>query len=296
MKMTLFSYILLALNCLNIAQAKEIKLAPIVFTSDFGTQDDGVAIVKGVILSIEPQAIIIDLTHQVPAFSVRDAGRFVANTAPHYPTGAVFLTLVDRNIGGTRKPIVLKSKKGQYFIQPDNGMITHLAERDGIEEIREITGEKWIVKSALTAGHAWRDVYAPIAAHLAQGEDYKEVGPVFPKLMQLPVEKLTTDSSGIKGEVIALDRPFGNLITNITAASLLGAGYGLGDKVSITLGSKAFDIPFVKTFEDVPVNELLLYIDSTDHMALAINQGNFATKYKIKPPLKILIPKPGKKK
>src|SRR5437868_5417073 len=88
------------------------KGAPIVFMSDFGTLDDGVAIVKGVILSLYPKAQVIDLTHQVPAFSVHDAGRFIFNTAPHFPTGTVFLTLVDgnsgRNFGGSRKPIVLK--------------------------------------------------------------------------------------------------------------------------------------------------------------------------------------------
>lgn len=268
---------------------------PIVFTSDFGTQDDGVAIVKGIILTIEPQAKIVDLTHSVPAFSVRDAGRFVANTAPHFPKGSVFLTLVDRNVGAPKKPIVMRSKKGHYFVQPDNGIITLVADRDGIEEMREISGEKWVTKGALGAGHAWRDVYAPVAAHLARGEAFSQVGPILAKSFRLNLEKFKVDSSGIKGEVIALDGPFGNLITNITSASILGAGYTLGDKIQITIGTKSLQVPFVKTFDDVPVNELLLYVDSTDHVALAINQGNFASKHKIKPPQKISIPKAQKK-
>ncbi len=265
--------------------------APIVFTSDFGTQDDGVAIVKGIILSVEPTVKIVDMTHEVPAFSVRDAGRFVANTAPHFPKGTVFLTLVDRNVGGVRKPIVMKSKKGHYFVQPDNGIITLVGDRDGIEEVREISGDKWVTKAALSGAHPWRDVYAPVAARIARGDNFTEVGPVMEKSLRLNPEKFKVDSQGIKGEVIALDGPFGNLITNITSASILSAGYALGDKLSVSIGSKPYLVPFVKTFDDVPVNEMLLYIDSTDHVALAINQGNFASKHKIKPPQKISIPR-----
>lgn len=271
-------------------------MAPIVFTSDFGTADDGVAIVKGVILTREPSANVIDLTHQIPAFSVRDAGRFVANTSPHYPPGTVFLTLVDRGGAGPRKPIVMKSKKGQFFVQPDNGIVTLVAERDGIEEVREIAASTWVNSIALAGSHAWRDVYSPIAAALARGEKFSEMGPVITKFARFSVEKEVSDASGVRGDVIALDGPFGNLITNIPSASLLSAGYSLGDKLNVTIGAKAFQVPFVKTFDDVPVNALLLYIDSTDHIALAINQGNFASKYKIKPPLKITIPKMTKKK
>ncbi|HJZ12288.1 MAG TPA: SAM-dependent chlorinase/fluorinase, partial [Acidobacteriota bacterium] len=103
----------------------------VVFMTDFGTVDDSVAICKGVMLSIEPNLRIIDLTHQVPPFSIADASRFLAGTTPYYPEGTIFLVVVDPGVGSKRKPIVVKSGKGQYFVVPDNGLIGPVLERDG---------------------------------------------------------------------------------------------------------------------------------------------------------------------
>lgn len=270
-------------------------LSPIVFQSDFGTQDDAVAIVKGVLFSIEPALNVVDLTHQVLAFAVQDAARFVANTSVHYPRGTVFLSLVDRHVPGSKKPIAVKSKKGQYFVQPDNGLITLVADRDGIEEVREISVSPWVSEKKIKSSFMWRDVYAPVAAHLARGEDFKTVGPVLGKSVRLDLRALRINTEGISGEIVALDGPFGNLITNITAASLLSAGYALGDMVTVNITGKKFKIPFVKTFDDVVVGNSLLYIDSTDHVAFAINQGNFAKKYKVKPAQQLQIAKQRKK-
>lgn len=269
--------------------------APIVFMSDYGTDGDGVAIVKGVILSMTSEASIVDLTHQVQAFSVKDGARLVNNTAAYYPRGTVFLTLIDRHSSGPRRGIVLKSKKGQYFVQPDNGIVTLVAERDGIEEIREIGAGAWLDAKTVASTHAWREVYPPIAAHLAQNEDFSNVGPAVTKYLKLDLRSFKLDDRGVVGEVIALDLPFGNLVTNITSASLLNAGYSLTDKVHVTVGAKEFHIPFVKTFDDVPVGELLVYIDSTDHVAMAVNQGNFAAKHKIKAGTKVTLFKAIKK-
>jgi S-adenosylmethionine hydrolase len=272
------------------------NLAPVVFQSDFGLLDENVAICKGVMLSVEPALTIIDLTHQVPAFSVRDAGRFVNNLSGFYPSGTVFLSLVDRHVGGAKKPIVVKTKKGQYFVQPDNGLVTLVADRDGIEEVREIAKGPWVDEKKLSSSFVWRDLYSPVAAHLARGEDFSLVGPVFGKNIRTDLKNLKVDDKGVAGEVVALELPFGNLITNVSAASLLNAGYSLGDPVSVSMGGKEYDLPFVKTFDDVPVNKQLLYIDSSDHVAIAINQGNFAKINKVKPPQPVLIKRLKKKK
>lgn len=270
--------------------------SPIVFMSDFGTDGDGVAIVKGIILGLSPEAKVVDLTHQVPAFSVKEAARLLHNTAAAFPKGTVFLSLVDRHSQGPRRGIVLKSKAGQYFVNPDNGLVTLVSERDGVEEVREVARGPWAQTSAGSSAHAWRDVYAPIAAHLSKNEEFQNVGPVLTKFTKLDLKSLRVDEKGIKGEVVALDLPFGNLITNITSASLLTAGYGLSDEVKLFIGTKEYKIPFVKTFDDVPVGQMLTYIDSTDHVAVAINQGNFASKNKIKVGTKVSISKAPKKK
>ncbi len=111
----------------------------IVFMSDFGTVDDSVALCKGVMLQITPDAEIIDLTHQVTPYSIEDAARFLAGTTPYYPAGTVFVSVIDPTVGSSRKAIIAKSKKGHYFVLPDNGLITLVQDQEGIEEAREIT-------------------------------------------------------------------------------------------------------------------------------------------------------------
>ena len=104
---------------------------PVVFLSDFGTADEAVAAVKGVMLGIDPRLQVIDLTHQVRPYAIADGARLLADTAPFYPKGTVFLAVIDPGVGGTRKPMVARSSRGQWFVLPDNGLITMVAERDG---------------------------------------------------------------------------------------------------------------------------------------------------------------------
>src|SRR5215467_592091 len=123
----------------------------IVFMTDFGVVDDSVAICRGVMYSIAPDARIFDLTHQVTPFSILDGARFLYGAAPYYPTGSVFVVVVDPGVGSTRKAILAKSKKGQYFVLPDNGLLTLLEQRDGIESAREITNPDWMIGSKLSS-------------------------------------------------------------------------------------------------------------------------------------------------
>jgi S-adenosylmethionine hydrolase len=120
--------------------AAEPARAPIiVFMTDYGTLDDAVAICKGVMLSISPDARIIDLTHQVTAYSIADGARYLARTALYYPAKTIFVGVVDPGVGTKRRPIIAKTKRGQYFVVPDNGLLTLIQDRDGIESTREIT-------------------------------------------------------------------------------------------------------------------------------------------------------------
>ena len=275
---------------------RRAQKATIVFMTDFGTVDDAVAICKGVMLGIAPDARIVDLTQQVTPFSIRDGARFLYGTTPYYPAGTIFVVVVDPTVGSSRKAVVVKSKRGQYFVLPDNGLMTLVEKRDGIVGAREITNRAWMIGSALSSTFHGRDIFSPVGAHLAHGEDWTQVGPKVADLVHINIETAKIDDRGVKGEVFATDGPFGNLITNISGEQFRELGYVAGDNVPMTLGQPGSGfplskIPFVKTFADVPLGQPLMYIDSRGRLSLAINQGNFSKTYNILPPQPIFIPR-----
>jgi S-adenosylmethionine hydrolase len=269
------------------------SIPTIVFMTDFGIVDDSVAICKGVMYSISPEVRIVDLTHEVTPFSILDGARFLYGTTPYYAPGTVFIVVVDPGVGSTRKAVVVKSKRGQYFVLPDNGLMTLVQDRDGIEGAREITNRDWMIGAALSSTFHGRDIFSPVGAHLVRGDDWTGVGPELDvsKLVRLDIAPAKLDERGLSGEVIATDGPFGNLVTNISGDDFLKLGYTRGRTVHITIGKNEMDILFVRTFSDVPLNKPLLYIDSRGHLGLAVNQGSFAASYGIKPPVTIFIPK-----
>lgn len=263
--------------------------ALIVFMSDFGELDDAVAICKGVMKTIAPEVEIIDLTHQVTPYSISEGSRLLVRTAQYYPAGTVFVTVIDPGVGTSRKSIVLKTHRGQYFVLPDNGLITQVADRDGVEGIREITNPRWQLQGSSSSTFHGRDVYSPVAAHLARGEDWTQVGPVQAKFTRLEVPQASSDATGVRGLVVALDGPYGNLVTNVDRESFGRLGYQLGDSVRVTVGSSEVVVPFRRTFGEVASGNSLLFIDSRGLVSLAINQGNFAEKYRITPPAPLRI-------
>ena len=133
--------------------------------------------------------------------------------------------VVDPTVGSTRKAIVAKSKRGQFFVLPDNGLMTMVADRDGIEAIREITNADWMIGAKISSTFHGRDIFSPVGAHLARGDDWTQVGPALKELVRLDFKPASLDDKGVTGEVIALDGPYGNLITNINADDFLRLGY-----------------------------------------------------------------------
>jgi S-adenosyl-L-methionine hydrolase (adenosine-forming) len=261
----------------------------IVFMTDFGTVDDSVAICKGVMLQITPEAEIIDLTHQVTPYSIEDAARFLAGTTSYYPAGTVFVSVIDPGVGSSRKAIIMKSKKGHYFVLPDNGLITLVQDQEGIEEAREITNPAWTIGKSFSSTFHGRDIFSPAAAHLAAGQDWTQVGPVLPNLVRLQIKTARMMGNRIEGDIIGIDGPFGNLISNIPAEMFQQIGVAKNDSLLVEVGQQKFEMPFVKTFSDVPADHILLYVDSRGRIALAVNEGNFAKKFRIIPPVSIAI-------
>ncbi|MFZ0277661.1 MAG: S-adenosyl-l-methionine hydroxide adenosyltransferase family protein [Candidatus Sulfotelmatobacter sp.] len=265
----------------------------IVFMTDFGVVDDSVALCRGVMYSIMPDVRIVDLTHQVTPFSILDGARFLYGATPYFPAGTVFVVVIDPTVGSTRKAIVAKSKRGQYFVLPDNGLLTLVEQRDGIEGVREITNPDWMIGTKMSSTFHGRDIFSPAGAHVARGDDWTTAGPEVPvkDLVRLNLQIAKLDDRGLTGEVIATDGPFGNLVTNIDAEVFFELGYQRGQEVPVKLGDKEMKIKFVRTFSDVALGQPLLYIDSRGRFAMAVNQGSFAAAYGVKPPVELFIAK-----
>lgn len=265
----------------------------IVFMTDFGTANDAVAICKAVIASIAPDARLMDITHQVSPYQIDEAARFLAGVTPYYPPGTIFLAVVDPGVGTSRKAVIVKSKKGQYFVVPDNGLVAPVLERDGLDSAREITNTAWMLKPQVSSTFHGRDIFSPAAAHLAEGWDFALAGPVVSQLVQLTQKVSSASDKGIEGDIIGLDDPFGSLITDIPGDEFKKLGYEVGDKIIVQLDKKPFSLPYERTFMDVPVGEPLLYIDSRGRVGLALNEGNFSQAHKIAPPGTLFIPRKG---
>lgn len=278
----------------GLAQSRPAAPPTVVFLSDFGHVDDSVAICKGVMYGIEPGLREVDLTHDVTPYNILEGARFLAGTTPYYPRGTVFVGVVDPGVGSSRRAIVALSRRGQYFVVPDNGLITLVDDQDGIDQVREITSTGWMIGARLSSTFHGRDIFSPVGAHLARGEDWTGVGPPIPasSLVRLKIERAVLDPRGLSASVIGTDGPFGNLITNVTAEQFASLGYRPGARIPVSIAGKDYRLPFVRTFSDVPAGEPLMYIDSRGRLSLAVNRGNFAERYRVPIPARLRIPAP----
>jgi len=262
------------------------------FMTDFDVKDDAVGICKAVMDGVAPGVRIIDITHQSEPYNIAAGARFLAGSAPYFPRDAVFVVVIDPGVGSTRKAIIAKSKLGQFFVLPDNGLLTLVQDRDGLEAAREITNPAWMIGSGISSTFHGRDIFSPAGAHLARGDDWTQAGPALDvaKLVRLDLKRATIDAAGLHGDVIGTDGPFGNLVLNVPAELFRELGYKLGDTVPVELAGKRYAFPFVKTFSDVSVGKELFYIDSRGRLSLGINQRNFAETYKAGADAKLFIP------
>ena len=291
-----FALLLCSLGCANAPVPKDAAVAPtrkptIVFMTDFGTANDAVAICRAVIVGIAPDVRIMDITHQVTPFQIEEASRYLYGVTPYYPAGTVFLVVVDPGVGTSRKAVIVKSKKGQFFVVPDNGLVSAVIDRDGFEGAREITNQHWMIQAAISSTFHGRDIFSPAAAHLAEGWDYTIAGPEVPQLVRFTAKTAKVDARGITGEIIGLDDPFGSLVSDVSKEDLESLGYALEDKITVHIKNKPVTLPYVKTFMNVPVGASLLYVDSRGRVGIAMNQGNYSKKFSIEPPATLFIPR-----
>ncbi len=283
--MRIHSFLVVVLFALTGCTAHRPTVA---FMSDFGTTDDSVAVCKGEMIKAEPEVRVIDITHQVTPYDVAEAARFLAGSVGDFPSGTVFVCVVDPGVGSDRKPIAVKTAAGQFYVGPDNGLVSLVPD---LVEAREITNTAWMRGGRRSSTFHGRDIFSPVGAHLAAGDDFSQTGPTVPldQLVKLPVTAATIGVDGLHGEVVGLDGPYGNLVTNVSDELFSQLGYHVGDSVTIMIDNKDYTLPFVRTFSDVPEGKPLLYIDSRGRLSAAINMGDFAKTNGIIPPVKLSL-------
>jgi S-adenosylmethionine hydrolase len=263
--------------------------APLVFQSDFGNKDAAVPSMKGVAVTVSPSIKIYDLTHEIPAFNIWEATQRLVQTASYWPKGTVFVSVVDPGVGTKRKSVVLKTKTGQYFVTPDNGTLTLVAEKLGIDSLREIDeAVNRLKNSEKSYTFHGRDVYAYTGARLAAGIiTFKQVGKLLePKVVSIPYQKAKFENGKIFGNIPILDIQYGNIWTNINREVFNKLQVKPGDllNVKITNDKKVIyeaKVPYYRMFGSVKVGEPLVYINSISNVSLAIREGSFSKKNKI---------------
>lgn len=272
-----------------------LKAPPtVVFLTDFGLKDDSVALCKGVMWSIAPNLRIVDLSHEVPPYDVRTAGRLVAGAAPYYPAGTVFVAVVDPGVGGARKPVAVRSKKGRIYVGPDNGLFTQVLEAEGLAEAREIANPSYLRAGRPSHTFHGRDVFSPAAAYLADHAPFEEVGPALPALVEGPASPRPRREGGsLTGRVDFVEAPYGNVVTDIPAALADEAGLGPGGSLDVQVGEgdaeRRYLVPFANTFGDVKPGEVVALISSRGFLTFAINQGDFARELGVQPGQRVRI-------
>jgi S-adenosylmethionine hydrolase len=242
---------------------------PIVcMVTDFGNADSYVGEMKGVILGICPGARIVDLTHKIKKYDVAQACYTLARSHLYFPAGTVFLAVVDPGVGGSRRGLAAKGG-GKYFVGPDNGIFSFLM-RDAETAFHHLAETKYFLGSISSTFHG-RDIFAPVAAHLAHGVAVEDLGPKIEDPIPLPDIRPVRDKGHLLGKIIHVD-DFGNLISNITAGDIRDS---FGSKaVSIILGEGDRIIEGIKgCYEDVEKGEALALFGSGPFLEIAVREG-----------------------
>lgn len=239
----------------------------ITLTTDFGVQDHYVGVMKAVLLSIVPDARLIDISHEIPPQDIMAGAWVVRNSAMLFPPESVHLVVVDPGVGTDRKPVAMRIED-QFFVGPDNGIFSLIADQYDHEAIFLNNSSFWRPNPSKTF-HG-RDIFAPVAAHLASGVTLEKFGDPLDKLATYRWAVPISDKDGIQGWIVHIDR-FGNLISNIPEKVIRGAGQH--SKLKIYVGNTILN-EIVETFGDVADGEPAAYIGSSGVLEIAINKGD----------------------
>lgn len=265
----------------------------IVWQTDFSLDWPFIATMKGVCKQVDPTLECVDSVHTIEKFNVLEASQQLNYVEPFWPTGTVFVSVVDPGVGTPRKASVAKLKDGNYVVTPDNGTLTHVFYNVGIEEIREIdeTVNRFKGTEAVSVFHG-RDLFAYTAAKLASGQiDFEGVGPSYPveEVILLSSEYLRANvkNEHVKGIVSNVSDPFGSIVFNVLTEDFRHVGYEEGQIVHVKLENKDGvyfdqDVPYAKSFGFVKIGEPVVFNSSSNYISIGLNQGSFKAKYSVK--------------
>jgi S-adenosylmethionine hydrolase len=253
-------------------------------TTDFGLKDPYAAEMKAAILGICPNAAIVDITHEIERFNVHMGAYVLASAVQYFTKGTIHVAVVDPGVGTRRRPILIQTQRG-FFIGPDNGLLILAAENQGINRIHEITNPRLMLPRVSSTFHG-RDVFAPAAAHLANGVHPAEFGPEIRDATKPEFTKLTLRKDVLVGEVLHVDN-FGNIITNIGEKEI--ARICMKDVVNVELSNKKLKLKLCKAYGEAKPQEPLALIGSHNYLEIALNQGNAAAELGTKPGDKIKL-------
>lgn len=250
----------------------------IALLTDFGVDDPYVGVMKGVILSINPNAIIVDITHSVGKYQVLQGALILKSFYKYFPKGTIFTVIVDPGVGSVRRAIAIRTSS-YVFIGPDNGVLTPAAFDDGIIDVYEI--KKYTLPVVSRTFHG-RDVFAPVAAYISKGVPIEDVGGRISvdSIVTIEVSSAEVRSGEVIGKVIYIDS-FGNAVTNIYPNNLRSLGIDEGGLVNVEVGGVHYRIPWVKAYSDVKQGEPLIITNSFNYIELSVNQGNASKTLKL---------------
>jgi S-adenosylmethionine hydrolase len=253
----------------------------ITFLSDYGLQDEFVGVCHGVIVTICPDARIIDLGHGVAHHDVRAGALMLRHALPYVPVG-VHIAVVDPDVGAERRAVALKLVDGRLLVGPDNGLLSLAAlDAGGVVEAVDIARSRFRLEPVSATFHG-RDVFAPVAAHLAGGASLAQAGePCDPgELVLLQLPQARTEDGTLVAHVVHVDR-FGNVQLDADHENLPAIGVTLGRPISLRAASGSQPAHYVRTFADVAPGELLLYEDSSRRLAVALSRGDAAQRLRV---------------
>ncbi len=251
--------------------------------TDFGQNDNFVGVIKGVILSINPNAKIVDICHEVKPHDILTGAFLLKSSFKYFPKGSLHLVVVDPGVGSERKNLLVKTKD-YFFIAPDNGVLS-LALKDQVSlKIIEITNKNYFLKPTSDTFHG-RDIFAPTAAYLSKGEDFSKFGKRIKSIKELRLPQVKITSKGLIGEIIYIDR-FGNLVSNI-GKEILGR-FIKNKKFKIFIKNKTIDKLSHSYTEGTYLKPLAL-IDSFNYLEIALNHGSACDYLKAKKGTEVIL-------
>jgi len=254
--------------------------------SDFGLVDPFVGELKAVIISICPMARIIDISHEVDRFNIRMGAFLLAEASPAFQEGAIHVAVVDPGVGSSRRAIVVKTRRAAY-VGPDNGLLLPAALAEGILRVFEITNRSMMRREVSLTFHG-RDIFAPVAAHLAFGQLTEECGPEVTDYVKSPYGNAVFERKTVICEILHVDR-FGNIVTNLSQNSLSQHNITLAEKLILSVGNRRFSTRVVGTFSDLREGEVGALFGSHGFLEVAAREKSAAEKLRVNPGIPVRI-------